>query len=697
MNLVIVESPTKAKTISKFLGKDYKVASSFGHIRDLPKSRIGVDVENNFEPHYLIPKKARPHLKELKAELKNTAKVILASDEDREGEAIAWHIIKALSLDELKNKKEKGKKIEVERIVFHEITESAIKDALLHPRSINMNLVDAQQARRVLDRLVGYNLSPFLWKKVMNRLSAGRVQSVALRLITEREKEIQQFIPQEYWTISVILSQDTRYKIQDTRKLQITNSPKSQKSFEADLAKINDKTIEKLDIKTKDEADKIAADLEKAKYKITKISKRELKKNPLPPFTTSTLQQESSRRLRFTPKQTMRFAQILYENGIITYMRTDSVNLSKESVETAKNWIEKELGKEYAVNAPRFFKTKSKLAQEAHEAIRPTRPPIDVARVESSFNVKLEPSVLKIYDLIWRRFIASQLPQAKFDSVSVDIEAKNPRAENSNIYLLKANGSTMQFDGYMKIWKTQYQENELPELKDGEELDLEKVIPSQHFTEPPARYNDASLIKALEEYGIGRPSTYVPIISVIQDRNYVFKNEASRLQPTEIGIQVSDLLTKHFPDVVDIDFTARMEEKLDKIAAARQKWQRIISEFYQPFKENLDKKYEEVKSQKPKTETTDQICEKCGKQMLVKFSRFGKFFGCSGFPDCRNAKTYIDKNTFMCPKCGKGAVIKRKTKRGRYFFGCSAYPDCDFASWKNPAAEAENFKEDEEG
>ena len=714
MNLIIVESPTKANTISKFLGKEYKVESSYGHIRDLPKSKLGVDIENNFKPQYVIPLKARKRVNFLKKEAQKADKIILATDEDREGEAIAWHLTQALGLENSKPKTLNSKQIpnskfqipKVERIVFHEITKSAIENALKNPRGIDMNLVDAQQARRVLDRLVGYKLSPFLWEKIMKRLSAGRVQSVALRLIVEREEEIRNFKPEEYWTISAIL-----------RKLKIPNSQfPIPNEFESFLYKINDEPIPKLGIKTKEEANKIVEDLKKCDFKVLKIEKKELKRNPLPPFTTSTLQQEASKKLRYSAKQTMRLAQNLYENGLITYHRTDSLNLSQESLMAAKNWIEKNLGKEYAAQAPRIFKTRSRLAQEAHEAIRPTNPEL----IPEKIKVKFSPEK-KLYELIWRRFIASQLPPARFDSTTIEIKAENPKPKtlnskqidppgiylqqkpNSksqipNIYILKTTGLIMKFDGFLKIWPMQFspygrspegrEEAELPLLEENEELKLKEIKPEQHFTEPPPRYNEASLIKTLEKYGIGRPSTYAPIISVIQERNYVYKNEQRRFQPTEIGELVNKILVEHFPQIVDIQFTAQMEEKLDKIAQGKEKWQEVIKEFYQPFAENLEKKYQEVKRQKLTEEKIEEVCEKCGRPMVVKYSKFGKFLACSGFPECHYTKPITMTNDkgekIKCPKCQKGEIIKRRSKNGRFFYGCSRYPDCDFTSWTKP-------------
>ncbi len=653
MKLVIVESPTKAKTIGRFLKSGYKVESSYGHIRDLPKSSLGVDVENNFEPKYVIPRKNQKTVTALKKEAAKADKVILASDEDREGEAISWHLIRALKLDG------KDKEGMVERITFHEITKPAIEAALEHPRGINMNLVDAQQARRILDRIVGYKLSPFLWKKIMGKLSAGRVQSAALKLIVEREEEIKKFKPEEYWTVSAVLHKHALEK----------------DSFTAVLNKVGGKALEKLEIKA-DEAKKISKDLKTAKFSVESVERKEVKRNPLPPFTTSTLQQEASRRLRFSAKQTMRISQSLYERGHITYMRTDSVNLAPEALSAAKKWINENLGENYASSAPRRYKVKSRLAQEAHEAIRPT----------NVFNesVSDDPREKKLYDLIWRRFVASQLPQAVFDSKNVSVTARGER-----IYGLKASGSTIKFDGFLKIWPTKFEESNLPLLNSGEELELKEIKPEQHFTEPPARYNDASLIKALEEYGIGRPSTYAPIISLLQDRNYVAKNQDRRFEPTEIGGLINKALSENFPEIVDIGFTAKMEESLDKVAEGRADWRKIIGDFYSDFEPQLEKKYTEVESMKPPVVETDEKCELCGKPMVIKFGRFGKFLACSGFPECKNTKSLSNGNNdtnITCPKCGQGHIVVKKTKKGRIFYGCNRWPDCDYASWKKPEA-----------
>lgn len=649
MKLVIVESPTKAKTISKFLGKDYVVTSSYGHVRDLPKGELGVDVEKNFEPRYIIPRKVQKRVTALKKEAAEAESVILATDEDREGEAIAWHLYHALDVDP---------KI-IKRIVFHEITEDAIKNAIANPRDINDDLVNAQQARRVIDRLVGYKLSPFLWKKIRGGLSAGRVQSVAVKLIVEREEEIKKFKPDEYWSITAELAKDN-------------------KEFEASLSKIDGKDVGKLDVKTEKHAKEIVSAIEGAEISIELVNKKETKRNPSPPFTTSTLQQAASSRLHFSAKQTMMFAQKLYERGHITYMRTDSLSLSKESLSAAKNFITSEFGKEYASATPKVYKSKSKLAQEAHEAIRPTNPsklPVDIADEKQR----------KLYELIWQRFLASQMPQAVFDATSVEILAKGDK----NTYTLKANGNILKFDGFLKVWPSKITEKELPPLMKGDDVELKKIVPEQHFTEPPPRYNEATLVKTLEEHGIGRPSTYAPIISVIQDRGYVEKNEARRFVPTETGVVVNKVLSEHFPNIVDVGFTASIEEEFDGIASGKKEWHGVVENFYIPFDKNLEEKYESVKKEEF-MEQTDEKCETCGKDMLIKYGRFGKFMACSDYPECKTTKSLKappQEIGMKCPTCGVkdgGEVIIRRTKRGKVFFGCSNYPACDFASWTNP-------------
>jgi len=647
MQLVIVESPTKADTIQKFLGPKYKVLSSYGHVRDLPKSEIGIDIENDFTPKYVIPVKARKTIKLLSEAVKKTDSTILATDEDREGEAISWHLIKALKLD--------GEKEPYQRIVFHEITKPAIEEALKSPRKIDMDLVDAQQARRILDRIVGYKLSPFLWKKVARGLSAGRVQSVAVRLVVEREREIQKFKPEEYWMITALLK-------------------KSEIEFTADLIKINDKVLDKLGVKNKKEADKILKSLENAEYKVFDIQKKEVKKNPFPPFTTSTLQQAAWQRFRFPAKLTMSLAQKLYEKGFITYHRTDSLNLSDLSLFSAKKFITKEYGQNYWAGYLRRYKTKSKRAQEAHEAIRPSYPE------KKPDDLELEEGQFKLYDLIWRRFISCQMTQAVFDSTAIDISANN--------CIFRANGQTLKFDGFLKVYPIKFTENELPELEKEEILELIKLNHSQHWTQPPARYNEASLIKTLEENGIGRPSTYAQILSTVQERNYIEKDENRRFRPTEIGTVVSDILVKHFPEIVDINFTAKIEEDFDEIAHNKKEWVPVIKEFYAPFKKNLEQKYEEVSKKDYTEKPTEKICPKCGAPLLIRLGRYGKFYACSKFPKCRHTESLEENNLkIKCPKCKEGKLVAKRTKRRKIFYGCDQYPKCDFALWDKPTGE----------
>jgi DNA topoisomerase-1 len=671
-NLVIVESPTKAKTIGGFLGKEYIVESSYGHIRDLPKSKLGVDVEKNFEPQYIIPKKVQKRANNLKKISLRAENIILATDEDREGEAIAWHLTKLLDIDKYS------------RIVFHEITPEAIKESLNNPRKIKEELVNAQQARRVLDRLVGYQLSPFLWKKVRRGLSAGRVQSVALKIICEREKEREDFVKEEYWTI------ESDFSIE-----------KKEEKLKAELVEIGKEALKKFSIKNEKEAEDIKKDIlgGDRMYSISKITKKETKKYPLPPFTTSTLQQEANKRLGFSSKQTMVLAQKLYEGlnigskksvGLITYMRTDSFNLSKIAIDSGRRVIEKEFGKEFLPEKEKIYKKKSKMAQEAHEAIRPTNPEI----IPETIKDKLEPNLFKIYQLIWTRFIACQMKEAIFERTNISLSGKGKKEE----YLFKANGNILQFKGFLSVYPIKFQEQELPILKEKQKLEISEIFPIQHFTQPPARYNEASLIKTLEENGIGRPSTYAPTISVLQNRFYIEKDEERRFYPTELGNIVNNILVQHFPKIVDVNFTAEIESDFDKIATGKEKWQEIVKEFYNPFKENLEKKYQEVKKEEIE-EKTDEVCEKCGKPMLVKWSKFGKFLGCSGFPECKTIKKIKQKNDveMKCPKCQEGDVITRRTKaKKRLFYGCSKWPECDFVSWKKPTEEKKEKEKKEE-
>jgi len=645
MILLLVESPTKARTLKKFLGKTYNVIASMGHVRDLPKGKLGVDVDNNFEPQYVIPTKARKTITSLKKESAKADETILATDEDREGESISWHINEVLKLKDPK------------RIVFHEITKEAISDALKNPRSIDMNLVNAQQARRILDRIVGYKISPFLWKKVARGLSAGRVQSVAVRLIAEREKEIEFFVPQEYWEIEAILK-------------------KEEKEFPAFLSKVGEKQLDKLEIKNKEEAEKILKELEGAEYVVSNSEKKETKRNPFPPFTTSTLQQEAYKKLRFPARMTMRIAQGLYESGHITYHRTDSVNLSQQSLFSAKDFIENSFGKNYWAGYFRKFKAKGKV-QEAHEAIRPTS--ID----NSPEKFGGDKNETNLYSLIWQRFIASQMAPAVFDSITADIKAKE--------YEFRANGQKLRFDGFLKVYPVKFEEKEIPELNKDEKVDLIKINNSQHFTQPPARYNEATLIKTLEENGIGRPSTYAPIISTIQARNYIAKNDARRFYPTEIGVTVNSILVEHFPKIVDIGFTAKMEEDLDEIAEGKEIWTNVCKEFYTPFNENLVKKYEDVKKEGLGTKETDKICPLCGSPVVEKLGRFGRFYACSTFPKCKYTESLKEnKLNIKCPKCGKGKVTEKRTKKRKIFYGCDRYPECDFALWDKPVKSGED-------
>ena len=661
MNLVIVESPTKAKTISNFLSKDYTIESSNGHVRDLPASFLGVDIKKNFKPVYQVLPKAKKRVQELRSKVKKAEKVILATDEDREGEAIAWHLIKALELDEKKNKK-----IKIERIVFHEITKKAIEEALKNPRDLDENLIDAQQARRILDRLVGYKLSPFLWQKIAKKLSAGRVQSVALRLIAEREKEIGDFKSEEYWTIEALFEKES-------------------KKFAGKLLGIDGKDFDKLEIKSSGQADKIIKELENKDYKVVDVKEKQIVKASPPPFITSSLQQEAFKKLRFNSKMTMMVAQKLYEGidlaegrtGLITYMRTDSYNVSVDAQSSARSFVSDNFGKDYIPDKSNIFKKKSKLAQEAHEAIRPTDP----QRTPELVKNYLSNQEYKLYNLIWQRFLASQMKPAVIDILSISIKADK--------YDFGATGSTIKFDGFLKVYPAHIEEVELPKLEIGEILNLTELKPEQHFTKPPARYNDASLIKIMEKYGIGRPSTYAPIISTIIARGYVKRDEKKSFCPTEIGMAVSALLIENFPKIVDYNFTAKMEDELDDIAEGKAETEKILKDFYEPFHKLLLEKYQTVKKEDyMKPEETDEVCEKCGAKMAIKYSRFGKFLACTKFPECKNTKSILEKVDFKCPDCGAEAVVK-STKRGRKFFGCGNYPNCKWMSWTKPKTGSE--------
>lgn len=602
--LVIVESPTKAKTISRFLGKDYKVTSSYGHIRDLPTKKIGVDVEKDFTPEYVVPESSKKTVTELKKLAKKSEIVFYATDEDREGEAIAWHLHTLLKTPSENTK----------RIVFHEITKTAIDEALQHPRTIDENLVNAQQARRIVDRLVGYEMSPFLWEKVARGLSAGRVQSVAVRLIVEREEEIEAFKAQEYWTIDSLF--------------------KNGESFKGKLFTLDGKKLEKFDIGTKEQAEAIVERAQKGSYTVASVQKKRMTRKPQAPFTTSTLQQDANRKLGYSAKQTMRLAQQLYEGikldgegqvGLITYMRTDSVNLAQKFLDEARDHIAKSFGKEYVPETQRKYSAKSKLAQEAHEAIRPT----DVTKTPEAVAQALTDQQLKLYTLIWSRAVASQMMDAIFDSTSIDI------ANNDSTLIFRSTGSVMQFAGFYKVYPDAVKETFLPALQEGGSVTLESVKPEQHFTEPPARYSEAGLVKALEEQGIGRPSTYAPTIATIVDRGYVTKQER-RLFPTDIARLVTKILKEHFPNIVDYKFTARMEEDLDGVAEGKKEWVPVVKEFYVPFKKNLEQKNKELDKKQITEEASDEVCDKCGKPMVIKTGRYGKFLACTGYPDCKN-------------------------------------------------------------
>ncbi|MCA6084886.1 type I DNA topoisomerase [Candidatus Endomicrobiellum agilis] len=654
--LVIVESPAKEKTISKILGKDFTVKSSYGHIRDLPKSKLGIDIEDNFKPTYKNIAKARKLISNLKKEAENSDKIYLATDFDREGEAIAWHLKEALKLPDPK----------ISRITFHEITTEAILDAVKHPRGLDMELVNSQQTRRILDRLVGYKLSPLLWKKVKRGLSAGRVQSVAVMIICNREEEIKKFIPVEYWSIEAELS-----------KLEKNTLP-----FKAQLFSKNDIKFEKLSIKNKEQSDEILKELEGAKYIVKLVDTKQRKRSPYAPYITSTLQQDASRRLGFPVSKTMFVAQKLYEGinigdstnvGLITYMRTDSLNIAKSVQNETLKFIESSYGNDFLPKTPRVYKTKIKGAQEAHEAIRPTSP----NRIPSEIKQHLSEDEFKLYSLIWKRFLASQMADAIYNTVTAEISAKD--------YLFKAFGSTLLFDGFLKAYNIDDdgKETKLPSLKSGEELNLLQLLPCQHFTEPPPRYNEASLIKALEEHGIGRPSTYAPTIKTILDRIYV-RLDNKKFTPTDLGIVVNNVLKQHFGNIINVEFTADIEEKLDEIAEDKAIWQNVLKDFYTPFEKDLNEAEKNLQRQKVPVQQSSEICPKCGKNMVVRYSRRVRFLGCSGYPEC-NATLSLDKNgqvaeapqetDMKCDKCGS-PLIKKAGFMGKQYLSCKNYPEC---------------------
>ncbi|PTY79805.1 DNA topoisomerase I [Heyndrickxia sporothermodurans] len=651
--LVIVESPAKAKTIERYLGKKYKVKASMGHIRDLPRSQMGVDTEHNFEPKYITIRGKGPILKELKTAAKKAKKVYLAADPDREGEAIAWHLAHSLDVDIHSNC----------RVVFNEITKDAIKESFKHPRPINTDLVDAQQARRILDRLVGYNISPLLWKKVKKGLSAGRVQSVAVRLIIDRENEIKNFTPEEYWTI-------------------VADFKKGKETFQGSFYGKNGKKVE---LKSEEEVKSILSQIKGKDFEITSVSKKERKRNPAPPFTTSSLQQEAARKLNFRAKKTMMLAQQLYEGidlgkegtvGLITYMRTDSTRISEVAQEEAANFIQQQYGKEYIRGEQRKEK-KSSNTQDAHEAIRPT----STMREPSTLKAFLSRDQLRLYKLIWERFVASQMAQAVMDTMSVDL--------NNGEIVFRANGSKLKFPGFMKVYvegtddQSEEKDKFLPQMETGDIVKSDVVDPKQHFTQPPPRYTEARLVKTLEELGIGRPSTYAPTLDTIQKRGYVAL-ENKRFIPTELGEIVLELIMEFFPEILDVEFTAKMEHNLDEIEEGKIEWIKIIDDFYKGFYENLVKAESEMEKVEIKDEEAGEDCELCGNPMVFKMGRYGKFMACSNFPDCRNTKPIVKEIGVKCPKCNEGNIIERKSKKKRIFYGCDRYPECDFLSWDKP-------------
>lgn len=657
-DLIIVESPTKVKSIKSYLGKGYEVVASKGHIRDLPKSKIGVDVDNDFEPSYVNMKDKSDVIKMLKEAAKKCDKVYLAADPDREGEAISWHIAHILGLDVN----------EPTRITFNEITKNGVKEGMAHPRTIDMNLVDSQQARRILDRLVGYKISPFLWKKVARGLSAGRVQSVAVRLIVDREEEIRNFKSTEYWSIEVDLKTD-----------------KNKTVFTAKLHSFGGK---KVNMKSKEDADVILAELGGKDFIVSEIKKSVKRKNPTPPFITSTLQQEASRRFGWQGTKTMQIAQQLYEGidiegvgsvGLITYMRTDSLRISDEAQNAATAYISGVYGKEYLPSSPRKYKSKNS-AQDAHEAIRPT----DINLVPKDIKGSLTTDQNKLYKIIWERFLASQMASEVLDTVSVDITAGKG--------LFKASGNTVKFKGYTVVYEElkdedESEEGKLPALNENEKLNLVELKGEQHFTQPPARYTDYSLIKALEENGVGRPSTYAPTIATIIARNYV-EREQKKFKPTSLGEVTTKIMKEYFKSIVDVDFTAQMEKELDDINDGKTEWKQVIREFYGDFAKTLEKAEQDTTGKKIKIpdEETDVVCELCGRKMVIKTGRFGKFLACPGFPECKNTKKIVQETNGVCPVCG-GKVIEKKSKRGRKFFGCNNYPECNFMTWDTPLDE----------
>lgn len=662
--LVIVESPAKARTVGRFLGRGYTVKASVGHVRDLLRSQLSVDVDHDFAPKYRVPNEKRPVIKEIKALAKGAEEIYLATDPDREGEAIAWHLLESAEINPRL----------AQRVVFHEITEPAVAEAFAHPRQINMDLVDAQQARRVLDRLVGYNLSPLLWRKVRGRLSAGRVQSVALRLVVERERQIDAFEPQEYWTIAAELQPEGL-----------------KETFQARLARLDDQEPQ---LPSEQVVQPLVQDMQAASYAITRIKRSERRRNPNPPFTTSTLQQEASRRLGYTARRTMALAQQLYEGidigqggavGLITYMRTDSTNVAESAQAEARQFISERFGAKFLPPTAPQYKTKSRGAQEAHEAIRPT----SSLRQPETIKEFLNRDQFRLYQLVWQRFVASQMTAAIYDTLSVEVTGTGA----AHTSLLRASGSSVQFHGYLIVYEEARDEDQLPSeeeeearipagIAEGQAQRLARLLPEQHFTQPPPRYSEASLVKTLEENGIGRPSTYAPILGTLQQRGYVTR-DGKRLTPTETGLLVNDMLIEYFPDILDVGFTAQMEEDLDHVAAGERKWVQVIREFYAPFAVQVASAEEKIPVQNMGPEPIGRACPECGKELVIRWGRYGKFISCSGFPDCRHTEAWLEKIGVHCPKDG-GEIVERKTRKNRVFYGCANYPACDFTSWKRP-------------
>ncbi len=679
--LVIVESPAKARTVSNFLGKGYKVKASKGHVRDLLVTQLSVDVENDFEPKYRVPNDKRDTIKDLQKDVETAQEIYLATDPDREGEAIAWHLIAAAGMEPER----------IKRVVFHEITDAAVEHAFAEPREVDMDLVNAQQARRILDRLVGYNITELLWDRVRNRLSAGRVQSVALRMVVDREREIEAFNAEEYWTIEAELEQ------------QQSNGNKKKKPFIARLAKYNGEDIP---LTTEQDVLPHLEVLERSQYIISNVKRGTRKRRPSAPFTTSTLQQEASRRYGFNARRTMRNAQQLYEGidigtggatGLITYMRTDSTHVSEQAQKDTRSYIEGKFGKDYRPEKPTTYKTKSKGAQEAHEAIRPT----DILHEPDTIKEFLSRDQYKLYKLIWERFVASQMSNALYNTLRIEIDA-GPEAGNMP-YLFRVSGSTIKFMGFLALYEETRDEDAkvdedegriLPDLTADEILELIKLLPEQHFTQPPPRYTEASLVRTLEEFGIGRPSTYAPTVAVIQDREYVEKDN-KRLQPTETGKIVNDLLVEYFPDVMDFRFTARMEGQLDEIAEGDVEWRPMLHEFYTPFEKHL----QNARANMPKVRKEEFVgrnCPTCGDgDLIIKYGRWGKFIGCTNYPECKHTEQFLETTGMICPDCNQGDVVVRKTRRGRTFYGCSRYPECEYSTWKLPEKEKKTGNEED--